>query len=159
MGTRIRDIMITNPVTLRGEQSLFSARELMVIHEYECLFVVNDEAEPVGILTTVDINEDPKKKVVSTAMRTEFPRLNPDDDIQSAAQVFANSPDGGVLPHRLGQCRARSLCICHYRHQYAPCAGEPMSWTSSKTVFEPGQGAAVASTSAASISAQASDAI
>lgn len=91
MATRIRDIMITSPVTLRGEQSLFSARELMVIHEYECLFVVNDDAEPVGILTTVDINEDPKKKAVATAMRKDFPKLDPDDTIQAAAQVFARA--------------------------------------------------------------------
>jgi acetoin utilization protein AcuB len=88
MTTLIRDIMITRPVILREQQSLFSAREMMAIHRYDCLFVVNEEGVPVGILTPFSVDEDPKKAIVGSKMQTEFPRVHSEDTIQTAARVM-----------------------------------------------------------------------
>lgn len=86
---RIADIMITNPVTLRPGQSLFSARELMLIHNYECLFVVDEEERPVGIVTSVSISGDEKKRTVDRVMRKDFPTLTARDTVPEAAKVLA----------------------------------------------------------------------
>lgn len=88
MTTLIKDIMIAHPVTLRAEQSVFSARELMLIHRYDSLFVVDVEGRPIGILTGVDIVDDAKKKTVEGAMRTDFPTVSPGDSIQVAARIM-----------------------------------------------------------------------
>jgi acetoin utilization protein AcuB len=88
MSTLIRDIMIQHPVTLREPQSLFSARELMAIHQYECLFVVDEKSRPIGILSSFNVVDDPKKASVVDFMRREFPRLRPEDTIQTAARTM-----------------------------------------------------------------------
>lgn len=88
MATLIRDIMILHPVTLREPQSLFSARELMAIHQYECLFVIDEQDKPVGILASFNVLEDPKTVTVADHMRRDFPRLRPEDTIQTAARIM-----------------------------------------------------------------------
>ena len=37
----IKEIMISNPLMLKPEQSVFTARELMIINGFECLYVVD----------------------------------------------------------------------------------------------------------------------
>lgn len=88
LSAKIKDRMIQRPVTLRQEQSLFSARELMVVHEYECLFVVDKEQMPVGIVTSVRISGGDPKKTVGSVLTPEFPRLSPEDSLQEAAKIF-----------------------------------------------------------------------
>lgn len=89
MSGTIGDIMISNPVTLKPAQSLFSARELMQIHEYECLFVVDDDDKPLGIVTSTAFSGDEKKRTVEKVMREDFPTLTPQDTVRDAALVLA----------------------------------------------------------------------
>ncbi len=88
MGNTISEIMIKNPVTLRPGQSLFSARELMQVHDFECLFVV-DGSRPVGIVTLVSIHSDDVRRTVDDVMRADFPTVGPTATVKEAATVLA----------------------------------------------------------------------
>lgn len=89
MAATIQDIMIRNPVTLRPNQSLFSARELMVLHDYECLYVVDEAGRPVGLVPAVALSGDPAKRTVDKVMRADFPRVAVGDTVQTAAKLLA----------------------------------------------------------------------
>ncbi|MBI3893999.1 MAG: CBS domain-containing protein [Candidatus Wallbacteria bacterium] len=89
----VKDVMVRNPIVLRPEQSVFSARELMLIHEYECLFVVDDKRHPVGVVTTLFTNLEEPKKTVEKVMKTEFQVIRDNQTVQEAAHMFTT---GGV---------------------------------------------------------------
>lgn len=93
MGMLVKDVMVRNPIVLRPEQSVFSARELMLIHEYECLFVVDEKRRPVGVVTTLFTNMEEPKKTVDRVMKTEFQVIRENQTVQEAAHMFTM---GGV---------------------------------------------------------------
>src|SRR5438045_701949 len=86
----VSEVMVRNPVLLRPEQSIFSARELMLIHEYECLFVVDEGRKPIGVVTTLDTTgEEPKKTVDKIMKKENLQVIREGQTVQEAAQMFA----------------------------------------------------------------------
>jgi acetoin utilization protein AcuB len=85
----VKDIMIPNPVLLKAHQSIFSAREIMLIHEYECLFVVDADRKPIGAVTSIQMSMDEKKKTVDKVMKLDVATLKENQTVQEAAACFA----------------------------------------------------------------------
>ncbi|MBI4858793.1 MAG: CBS domain-containing protein [Candidatus Riflebacteria bacterium] len=83
--------MIPNPVLLKAQQSIFSAREIMLIHEYECLFVVDADRKPIGVVTSLHTTGDEKKRTVDKVMKTEVITLKETQTVQEAAKAFTSS--------------------------------------------------------------------
>jgi acetoin utilization protein AcuB len=90
MSITVSEVMVRNPIVLRPEQSLFSARELMVIHEYECLFVVDEKRKPIGVVTTLFTSLEEPKKTVEKVMKTEFQVIRETQLVQEAANMFTS---------------------------------------------------------------------
>ena len=87
----IKEIMISNPLVLKPEQSVFTARELMIINGFECLYVVDKAGKPVGVVTTLTAAvEDSKKKIIKIAT-TEFQIITEQQTLQEAASVFSRA--------------------------------------------------------------------
>jgi len=99
MATTIKEIMVPNPLYLKPEQSVFTARELMIINGYECLYVVDKDGKPAGVVTTLlAAVEDSKKKVIKVAT-TDFQTIHQNWTIQEAASVFTrNDVNRLVMP-------------------------------------------------------------
>lgn len=86
---QLKERMIHNPVLLKPQLSVAAARELMVIHEYECLYIVDEDRRPIGMVTTLQTAAtDEKKKTVEKVMRREFTVLHEDQSIPEAATTF-----------------------------------------------------------------------
>lgn len=98
MAMLVKDIMVVNPVLLRPEQSLFSARELMLIHEYETLFVVDGDKKPIGVVSVMNLVGDDRKKTVEKVMRTDFDTIRETQPVQDAANLFSRKGGGRALP-------------------------------------------------------------
>lgn len=93
MSLQVKEVMVQNPLCLRPEQTLFSARELMLIHEFECLFVVDDAKKPVGYVTTLSVGAKDPKKTVDTVMKKDFQVIQETSTVQEAANIFV---EGGT---------------------------------------------------------------
>lgn len=87
----IKEIMISNPVLLKPEQSVFTARELMIINGFECLYVVDKTGKPVGVVTTLTAAVEDSKKKISKIQTTEFEVIRESLSLQEAAAVFAKA--------------------------------------------------------------------
>ena len=86
----VKEIMIPNPILLKPQQSVFSAREIMLIHEYECLFVIDDDRKPIGVVTSIHMSPDEKKKTVEKVMKTDgVVTLLENQTVQEAATFFS----------------------------------------------------------------------
>jgi len=97
MALLVKEIMIPNPVVLKPEQTIYSARELMIIHEYHSLFVVDDKKRPVGLVTTLYINTEDRKKTVSKVMNTEIESIHMNQTVREAAHLFTEKAQGMMV--------------------------------------------------------------
>lgn len=96
MNVTIRDLMLRDPLTLRGEQTIFTAREVMLLNGYESLYVVDEEGRPVGIVDSL-LASSKKTGKVSSIMRTNFPTVREEDSTQEAAAIFTDKQNSGHL--------------------------------------------------------------
>lgn len=87
MAVKISDLMLRDPLTLKQEQTIFTAREIMMLNGYECLYVVDDEGKPVGLVDSL-IASNKKTGKVASIMETEFPVLKEGDAPREAARHF-----------------------------------------------------------------------
>lgn len=111
----IRDIMLKDPLTLKKEQTVFTAREVMLLNGYESLYVVDDAGKPVGILDSLRASSKKTGKVAAI-METDFPTVNETDSSRDAAAIFADKNAGHLtLPvvddtgHLTGILRVKDL--------------------------------------------------
>jgi len=51
----VRDFMMSNPITVKPSHSIFLAVSLMTEHEISRVVVIDEENEPVGIITLADV--------------------------------------------------------------------------------------------------------
>jgi CBS domain-containing membrane protein len=51
----VEDVMIREPRTMKPEDTMKSALEVLIETKYGCLPIVNDQGEPVGIITSHDM--------------------------------------------------------------------------------------------------------
>lgn len=90
MTAKVKDILVARPVYLKPDQTVFTARELMILSEYECLFVVDDDLKPIGMVTTLHASvEDPRKKVTKV-MTQDYEVLEEEQTLVEAAKIFAD---------------------------------------------------------------------
>lgn len=112
---KIRDIMLKDPLTLRPEQTVFTAREVMLLNGYECLYVVDEAGKPVGLLDSLGASAKKTGKV-QAIMVTEFSTVKQSASTQEAAAIFTQKAsdhlslpvvdDGGML---VGIVRVKDL--------------------------------------------------
>ncbi len=87
MAVKISDIMLRDPLTLKREQTIFTAREVMLLNGYECLYVVDDEGKPVGLVDSLRAASKKTGKV-SSIMETDFATVKDSDSPRDAAAIF-----------------------------------------------------------------------
>lgn len=87
----IKEIMISNPLVLKPEQSVFTARELMIINGFECIYVADKAGKPVGVVTTLTAAVEDSKKKISKIATTEFEIITESQTLQEAALVFSRA--------------------------------------------------------------------
>ncbi len=90
MALLVKEIMVENPVVLRPEQSVYSAREIMLLHGYECLFVVDKENRPIGYVQTLMLSSESKKKTIGKIMATEFVVVHQNQTVRECAHLFTD---------------------------------------------------------------------
>jgi acetoin utilization protein AcuB len=91
MPMTVREIMVSQPLILRPEQSVFTARELMIINGFESLYVVDKDGRPVGVVTTLTAAIEDTKKKVSKVMTAEVQTVPQTHSLHQAAEVFSRT--------------------------------------------------------------------
>jgi len=94
MSLRVRDVMVTNIITIEAGATARKAAELMNRHDIGCLIVVND-SKPIGIVTERDMLKrivlqlrDPRRVRVSYIMSKPLLTTSPETDLRDAVSVM-----------------------------------------------------------------------
>ncbi len=93
MALTIRDLMLKNPLTLKREQTVVSAREVMLLNGYESLYVIDDDGKPVGILDSLRASAI-QTGSIEDIMEVEFRTVLETDSPKDAATLFADKNTG-----------------------------------------------------------------
>lgn len=116
MALLVKEIMVSNPICLLPDQTVYSAREQMIINEYHTLFVVDKKKRPIGMVSTLYINTEDMKKSVDKVMMEDVQTIHINQTVREAAHVFSKMTDGMmVLPvtgddgELIGICRIRDI--------------------------------------------------
>ena len=93
MLTKVSTLMTTDLVTVMASTPLHEAGELLRKHGIHHLPVVSAEGKLEGILSQSDfmkvLGENPANKTVGELMTSHLAKLEPGDDIRTAANVFS----------------------------------------------------------------------
>lgn len=100
----VADLMITNLITLRENDSLATAKTLMQEKNIRNIPIVNDEGECVGMLTqreylrhafhlvsqfgTQQISKKEQQTPIANAMNKDILTISPETDLNLAAEFF-----------------------------------------------------------------------
>jgi CBS domain-containing protein len=94
MSLQVKDVMVTNIITIEAEATVKNAAELMEKHEIGCLIVIN-YGNPIGIVTERDMlkkvllqRRDSGKTKVGNVMSAPLITSNPQTDIRDAVRLM-----------------------------------------------------------------------
>jgi len=87
---KIKDKMIPNPLCLKVEQTAFTAKELMMLNELECLYVVDDDGKPIGVVSSVAASSETGRAKVKKIMSEAIVTVNENQTLQDAALIFSH---------------------------------------------------------------------
>jgi len=94
MSLKVKDVMVTNLITLDAEATVKKAAELMDKHDIGCLIVVS-YGNPVGIVTERDMlrrvllqKRDPTKTRVGNIMSAPLMTSTPQTDVRDAVRLM-----------------------------------------------------------------------
>lgn len=94
MSLQVKDVMVSNIITVDAEDSVRRAAELMERHDIGCLIVVSYE-NPVGIVTERDMlkkvvlkRRDPAKTKVGNVMSAPLITAQPQAEIREAVRLM-----------------------------------------------------------------------
>jgi len=94
MSLQIKDVMVTNLITIEAEATVKKAAEIMDKHDIGCLIVVSYE-NPIGIITERDMlkrvllqKRDLAKTKVGNIMSAPLIAANPQTDIRDAVRLM-----------------------------------------------------------------------
>ena len=94
MALKVKDVMVTNIITIEAGATARKGAELMNRHDIGCMIVVNFE-KPVGIVTERDMlkrvmlqGRDPKKSRISQIMSEPLITISPDTDLREAINLM-----------------------------------------------------------------------
>lgn len=94
MNEKVKSIMIADPITIKANDSLEDAKEILKKYRIEHLPVIDNERKLVGIISYYDIWELDKpfeeyvKIKVGDVMTTHVVKLRADDKVGSVAELF-----------------------------------------------------------------------
>jgi CBS domain-containing protein len=94
LSLQVKDVMVTNLITIDASASVKQAAELMDKHDIGCLIIINYE-NPVGIVTERDMmrrillkKRDPDKTEVGNIMSAPLITAQPQTDIRDAVRLM-----------------------------------------------------------------------
>jgi len=94
MSLQVKDVMVTNLITIEAEATVKKAAEIMDKHDIGCLIVVSYE-NPIGIITERDMlkrvllqKRDLAKTKVGNIMSAPLIAANPQTDIRDAVRLM-----------------------------------------------------------------------
>ncbi len=94
MSLQVKDVMVTNIITIEADSTVKNAAELMEKHDIGCLVVINF-GNPVGIVTERDMlkkvllqRRDSGKTKVGNVMSAPLITSHPQDDIREAVRLM-----------------------------------------------------------------------
>ena len=94
MSLKVRDVMVTNIITVEAVATARTAAELMNRHDIGCLIVVNED-KPTGIVTERDMIKrvllqlrDPRRSRISHIMSKPLITTSPDTDLRDAINLM-----------------------------------------------------------------------
>ena len=89
---KVKDIMITNPVTARASMTLVRAIEIMVIKKVDSLIIVDKNNKVTGILNASNLREKVAPDTcIRDMMHTDFIKVSPEDSIIDLLKVVTDS--------------------------------------------------------------------
>ncbi len=87
---KVSEKMIPNPLCLKQEQTAFTAKELMLLNDIECLYVVDDDRRPIGVVSSVAASAESSRCKVKKIMTDKIITLKENQTIQEAALIFSD---------------------------------------------------------------------
>ena len=94
MPLQVKDVMVTNLITIEAGATAKKAAELMDKHDIGCLIVIS-YGNPIGIVTERDMlkkvvleRKDPGRTKVGNIMSAPLIASNPDTDIRDAVRLM-----------------------------------------------------------------------
>lgn len=92
MNAKVADLMVTPAITTHGHKSIEHVKEIMQKNKIHSVPVLNEEGEPIGIITTSDFLKDhaegtPVSKVMTEGNVFTVPKYA---DLHIAARVMRN---------------------------------------------------------------------
>ena len=92
MNAKVADLMVTPAITTIGHKSIEHVKDIMQNNKIHSVPVLNEEGEPIGIITTSDLLKDykagtPVSKVMSEGKVYTVPQYA---DIHIAARIMRN---------------------------------------------------------------------
>ena len=94
MALKVKDVMVTNIITIEAGATARKAAELMNRHDIGCMIVVNYE-KPIGIVTERDMlkrvmlqGRDPRRARISLIMSKPLITVSPETDLREAINLM-----------------------------------------------------------------------
>ncbi len=94
MSLKVKDVMVTNIITIEVGATARQAAELMNRHDIGCIIVVNHE-KPVGIVTERDMlkrvmlqGSDPRRSRIDRTMSSPLITIPPETDLRDAINLM-----------------------------------------------------------------------
>ena len=94
MSLKVKDVMVTNIITIEAEANARKAAELMNRHDIGCIIVVNKD-KPIGIVTERDMLKrvvlqlrDPRRLRVSHIMSKPLITTSPETELRDAVNLM-----------------------------------------------------------------------
>ena len=94
MSLKVKDVMVTNIITIEAGATARKAAELMNRHDIGCIIVVNYD-KPIGIVTERDMlkrimlqGRDPRRGRISYIMSKPLITVSPETDLREAINLM-----------------------------------------------------------------------
>jgi len=94
MSLKVKDVMVTNIITIEAGATARKAAELMNRHDIGCIIVVNYD-KPIGIVTERDMlkrimlqGRDPRRSRISYIMSKPLITISPETDLREAINLM-----------------------------------------------------------------------
>jgi CBS domain-containing protein len=91
MNAKVQDLMVSSVETATPDQSVGTVRATMTSKGISSIPIVNEEGEPVGIVTTTDMLDDPAEEQSVENIMSKVVYVVPQyDDVSTAARIMRN---------------------------------------------------------------------
>ena len=95
MSLKVKDVMVTNIITIETGATARKAAELMNRHDIGCIIIVDSHDKPMGIVTERDMLKrvmlqarDPRRARISFIMSKPLITVSPETDLREAINLM-----------------------------------------------------------------------